>query len=270
MKIIPLILLIISFPSWGQGVGSLFPADEDEFDVGGDIFQDFNEDLESSQVMEDERFYRYSRFFGVNLGLGTTTFTDNRGLAYVDNDPSYHFSLIYFLDFQTAFVMGLEYSRHTMFIDTFVLGSATQIIGAVQTSFLRPFFGYRYYVDTSDLGTAITYSNPYFVGRIEYWYQTNEFPEADNLDDENGGGLGTGVGFGLEFPIELKKSYFNIEFLYHFVNYFDKFTDDYRQIPDELERDDPDNPGQKLESEYGFQDLRGDSLSIMLNYHISW
>ena len=64
----------------------------------------------------------------------------------------------------------------------------------------------------------MTYSNPYFVGRLEYWYQTNTFPEKKNLSDESAGGLGTGIGFGLEFPIELKKTYFNVEFLYHYDN----------------------------------------------------
>ena len=32
---------------------------------------------------------------------------------------------------------------------------------------LRVYFSYRYYIDTSELGTAITYSNPYFTGRIK-------------------------------------------------------------------------------------------------------
>lgn len=265
---ITLITLLLSGVVSAQGVDSLFPDENNDLQVGGDIFQDFNEDLEAAQVMEDERFYRYSRFFGINLGLGTTTFTDNRGLAYVDNNPSYHFSLIYFMDFQNAFVMGIEYSRHTMFIDTFVVSSPTQIIGAVETNMLRPFMGFRYYIDTADLGTAITYSNPYFVGRIEYWYQTNTFPERENLSDESGGGLGTGVGFGLEFPIEIKTSYFNVEFLYHYVNFFDKFTNDYRQIPDNLERTDAD--GNTLDSEYGYEDLRGDVLSLMLSYHIAY
>lgn len=254
--------------TYAQGMNSLFAEEENEFTVGGDIFQDFNEDLEASQVMEDERFYRYSRFYGINLGLGITTFTDNRGAAYTDNNPSYHFSLIYFMDFQNAFIMGVEYSKHTMFIDTFVVGSPTQIIGAVETNMLRPFMGFRYYVDTSDLGTAITYSNPYFVGRVEYWYQTNTFPERENLSDRSGGGLGTGVGLGLEFPVELKKSYFNVEFLYHYVNFFDKFTNDYRRIPDELVQEDAN--GNRLESEYGYEDLRGEVISVMVNYHISY
>ena len=245
--------------------------DDEDFNVGGDIFQDFNEDIEASQVMEDERFFRYSRFFGINLGLGLTTFTDNRGLAYEDNHPTLSFSLMYFINFQNAFVIGMEYSKHTMIIDSYVVGSPTQIIGVVETNMLRPFFGYRFYIDTSDLGTAITYSNPYFVGRIEYWYQTNSFPERSNLSDKSDGGIGTGIGFGLEFPIELKKSYLNVEFLYHRVNFFDKYTKNYSQIPDDLEsRTCGSTKDQLCDSTEGYDDLRGDVLSIIINYHIAW
>jgi hypothetical protein len=236
---------------------------DDDLSVGSDIFQDFNEDLEASQVMEDERFYRYARFFGVNIGLGLTTFTDNRGLAYSDNHPTFSFSLQYFINFQNAFIIGIEYSKHTMVIDTFVNGSSTQELGVVDTNMLRPFIGMRYYIETTDLGTAITYSNPYFVGRIEYWYQTNTFPEREQLDDQSGGGIGTGLGFGLEFPIEIKKTYFNVEFLYHRVAFFDKYTQDYRKIPVEDVKD-------GNASEYGYEDLRGDVLTLMFNYNISW
>lgn len=239
-------------------------ADEDDLNVGGDIFQDFNEDLEAAQVMEDERFYRYARFFGVNLGLGLTTFTDNRGLAYEDNHPTFHFSLLYFMNFQNAFVLGIESSKHTMILDTAVEVSPEEFLGVVETEMLRPFFGFRYYIDTSDLGTAITYSNPYFVARVEYWYQRNLFIERDSIPDEEGGGLGAAIGAGLEFPIEIKKTYFNVEFLWHRVNFFDKFTSNYRQI--EVDESDPDQPP----SEFGFDDLRGDVLSAMFTYNISW
>lgn len=257
--------LLSSF-SFAQIPSAAFSADED-LAIGNDIFQDFNEDLEAAQVMEDERFYRYSRFFGVNIGLGITTFTDNRGLAYEDNSPSFSLSLLYFMNFQNAVVIGIEHSQHIMLIDTFVNGSPDQIIGAVETSMLRPFIGFRYYIDTNDLGTAITYSTPYFVGRMEYWYQTNSFIERKNLSGQVEGGLGTGVGFGFEFPIEIKKTYINIEFLYHRVNFFDKFTRDYAQIENPKETD---SDGNILESTYGYDDLRGDVLSMMINYHISW
>ena len=262
-KIITLILLLTSLNSFAQMKASQAFA-EDDLNVGSDIFQDFNEDLEASQVMEDERFYRYARFFGVNVGLGMTTFTGNRGLAYNDNHPSFSFSLLYFMNFQNAFVIGIEFSKHTMLIDTYVNGSTNEILGAVQTNLLRPFVGLRYYLDTTDLGTAITYSNPYFVGRFEYWYHTNEFVENRELPNQSGGGLGTGIGMGLEFPIEIKKTYFNVEFLYHRVNFFDKYTQDYRKVTDEQVAAGA-NP-----SEYGYDDLRGDVLTLMFNYNVSW
>jgi hypothetical protein len=242
---------------------------EDDINVSSDIFQDFNEDLEANQVMEDERFYRYARFYSVMLGIGFTTFTDNRGIAYEDNHPSFNFGLLYFLDFQNAFIMGIAYSKHTMFIDTYVNSSPTQIIGAVETNMLRPYVGFRYYIDTTDLGTAITYSNPYFVGRVEYWYQTNVFTERDGFSDKEGGGLGMGIGAGLEFPIEIKKTYFNVEFLYHTVSFFDKYTQDYRQIPaDDISQTGCN--GGPCESDYGYDDLRGDVITIMFNYVISY
>ncbi len=232
--------------------------DDDTTLSGGDIFSDFNEDLESSQVLEDERFYRYGRFFSVNLGGGITTFTGNRGRAYDDNPPTFHLSVNYFLDFQKAILLGVEYSKHTMILDTVVNGYPEQDkIGAVVTDMTRLFTGFKYFLDTTDLGTAITYSNPYLIGRLEYWYQTNNFIDQENFEIQKGGGIGTGLGFGFEFPIELKASYLDIEFLYHVVNFFDKYTQDYRQSSE---------PG----STYGYSDLTGNALSVMVTYNFTW
>ena len=120
---------------------------------------------------------------------------------------------------------------------------------------LRAFFGYRYYIDTSDLGTAITFSNPYFVGRFEYWYTTNKFVDLSGLDDETGGGVGLGLGFGLEFPIKLRESYLGVEFLIHQVNFFDKYTQDYAPK-------NPDGPG--------YEDLTGKAWTVLVSYVINW
>jgi hypothetical protein len=244
---------------------------DDDLNIGGDIFSDFNEDLEAAQVMEDERFYRYSRFFGVNIGLGHTTFTGNRGAAYEDQTPSYALTIMYFLNFQNVFIMGFEFSKHYMVLDKYVNGFEG-LLGVVNASMLRPFFGFRYYIDTQDLGTAITYSNPYLVGRVEYWYQTLKFADTTNEDDRQGGGLGTGFGFGLEFPIELKKSYFNVEFLYHIVNFNDKFTQDYAKVPACTESD-PNNcprPSEHYTNTAGFDNLAGDVLTFFASYNFSW
>lgn len=231
---------------------------EDDLALEGDIFNDFNEDLEASQVLEDERFYRYGRFFQATLGAGLTTFTGNRGKAYSDNPPTFHLGVAFFLGFRSALTLGIEYSKHTMILDTRTVGYPNQNLGAVETTMMRPFLGYRFYLDTTDLGTALTYSNPYFITRLEYWYQTNKFPENKSIPPQKGGGVGAAIGGGLEFPIELKVSYISVEFLYHVVNYFDRFTQDYRQIPN------------NSKSTYGYDDLRGNAMSLIFTYNFTW
>ena len=262
--LLPLFILL-SLPAWSQSSEQIATEIEDDSTLGGDIFSDFNEDLESAQELEDERFYRYGRFFSVNLGVGMTTFTGNRGRAYDDNPPTFHLSVNYFLDFQKSIILGVEFSKHTMVLDTRVNGyQELESLGAVVTDMTRVFTGFRYYVDTADLGTAITYSNPYMVGRLEYWYQTNNFIDQKQLPKQKGGGIGGAAGLGLEFPIELKKSYVNVEFLYHVVNFFDKFTQDYRQALDTT-------TGEPLpNAKYGYEDLSGNVYSLIVTYNFTW
>lgn len=250
-----------------QEVGNdIFTADDDDLNVGGDIFTDFNEDIDSTKMAEDERFYRYGRFFSFNLSLGLTTFDGNRGLAYENQHPSYGLSFTFFKDFQNAYGLGFEFSKHTMFLKDAVRGFPNKTSpqcaptngcppGLVDVSQLRVFFSYRYYIDTSNLGTAITYSNPYFIGRLEYWYTTNEYKDQKQLPKDSGGGLGAGLGFGLEFPIELKESYIGLEFLFHSVAFFDKNSQNYAPLND---------------GGYGFEDLGGNAYSTMLSYVFNW
>jgi len=259
-----LLLCLLPSMAMAQDAGPDDPLMDDDLSGDGDIFNDFNEDLEASQVLEDERFYRYGRFFQAMIGLGVTTFTGNRGKAYEDNHPSFHLSTAFFLNFNVAITLGVEYSKHTQFVDTDTLAYPDQIPGAVETSMIRPFVGFRYYVDTTDLGTALTYSNPHFITRLEYWYQTTKFPEAvPDIESQKGGGLGMGIGGGLEFPIELKKSYVSVEVLYHRVNFSDRFTQDYRQDPDVDTNGDLTGPG-------GVNDLRGDVVTLFMTYNFTW
>ncbi len=247
-----------------QSTDQVLQEMEDDTTLGSDIFSDFNEDLESAQVLEDERFYRYGRFFSVNLGGGATTFTGNRGKAYDDNHPTFHLSVNYFLDFQKAITLGIEYSKHTMVLDTVVNGFPDNgPLGAVVTDMTRVFVGYKYYVDTTDLGTAITYSNPHFIGRLEYWYQSNKFIDQPSIPREKGGGIGTGIGAGFEFPVVLKESYISVEGLYHVVNFFDKFTQNYRQA---FNADGTTVEG----STFGIDDLTGNAMSLIVTYNFTW
>jgi hypothetical protein len=155
------------------------------------FFSDFNEDIESTQMAEDERFYRYGRFFTFQLGIGLTNFTGNRGIAYDNDPPTYNLGVNYFMDFQNSFGMGVEYSRHNMFVDSEVVGfpnfSGDTPVGLIDISMLRVYFSTRYYIDTADLGTAITYSNPYLVARLEYWYRAAKFRDQEEIPNESVG-----------------------------------------------------------------------------------
>lgn len=235
--------------------GASIEIDDDDLDGAKDIFNDFNENVDAAQVVEDERFYRYGRFFSFSMTVGLTSFDGNRGAAYDDDPPSFGIGLNWFSDFQTAYGLGVEFSKHHMFFGEPTEGFKIDPVGFVDVSMLRVYFSYRYYVDTSELGTAITYSNPYFTGRMEYWYGTNKFVDQSELGDDTGGGFGFGVGFGLEFPIKLKESYLGLEFLYHTVNYHDKFTQQFAPLTD---------------TGAGFEDLTGNAYSTMVSYVISW
>lgn len=245
--------------SWAQDGNDIFAADDDDLNVGGDIFTDFNEDMENAKVIEDERFYRFGRFFSFNVGAGLTWFDGNRGIAYENLPPSYNLGFTFFKDFQTALNLGIEFSKHSFFI-----GGPTQGypgfstgVGLIEASLLRVYFGYRYYIETANLGTAITYSNPYFIGRLEYWYENNKFVDQSNVPQESGGGLGMAFGFGLEFPIEIKESYWGIECLLHSVNLPDKNTNRYQPSP-------VGSTGP------GYDDLGGNAYSVMINYIFNW
>lgn len=251
-------LILMSLASFSLAMAQGLPTadiglEDDDLNVGGDIFSDFNEDLESSQVMEDERYYRYGRFFSFQVGLGLTWFDGNRGIVTEPDPPSYSLAVNYFLDFQSSFGIGFAFSKHWMYFPDATEGSKVPL-EFVDISMFRVHFNYRYYIDTANLGTAITWSNPYFTGRLEYWYETQKFPDLDDEPNLNSGGLGFGMGFGLEFPIKIKESYLNLEFLYHAVNLDNKFTARFRS----------ENGG------YGIDDLSGSVYTSSLAYVFNW
>lgn len=257
--LVGLLFVNLVSPAFSQVASDPFQIEEDDLNIGGDIFSDFNEDIESTQMAEDERFYRYGRFFTFQLGIGLTTFDGNRGIAYNNDPPTYNLGVNYFLDFRNSFGMGVEYSKHNMFVDSPVVGYPNFVdpgVGFIDISMLRVYFSSRYYIDTSDLGTAITYSNPYLTLRLEYWYRTAKFrDQEDRIPNETGGGLGVGLGGGLEFPIKIKESYLGVELLWHSVAFDDKFTQNFRALDG---------------GTYNVDDLTGNVYSVMTSYVINW
>lgn len=260
LKLTLLFLFLISVSHAQVSPTGMIDINDDDMKVGGDIFSDFNEDLDASHIIEDERFYRYGRFFSAAVSLGMTAFNGNRGLAYENEHPTFGMSLQYFQNFRSAFGLGFTFSKHHMFLaDSLIAfqdfeGADKSGPGFVSVNMFRVYFSYRYYMDTSNLGTAITYSNPYIIGRVEYWYQTNKFIDQPEIGDDNGGAFGFAVGGGLEFPLKLKETYLGLEMLMHSVAFFDKYTLLYKGV----------TPGT------GYDDLTGYGFTTMISYITSW
>lgn len=229
-------------------------VDEDDLNVGGDIFSDYNEDIEASQVVEDERFYRYGRFYSLNISGGMTTFTGNRGSAYQDKHPTLGLSLVYFMNFQMAFGIGGGYSKHYMILNEPTKGF-NYGAGLIEINMFRSFIFYRYYFDTADLGTAITYANPYVTARLEFWNQTKKYIDQIDYANDSNGAVGASAGAGMEFPVKIRESYVGVEGLYHVVNFRDAYTQLYRPIEG---------------GSGGYNDLTGNIMSVMISYVVSW
>jgi len=248
-KILILILFLFSTTGlWAQD--RTFRDEELEFQLGGDIFSDFNEEVEATRIMRDERFFQHSRFFNFEISMGFTAFDGNRGSAYDNQNPSFGGSVHYFMESNLTMGIGLAFSKHSMLIDQPTRGYPQEGgVGLIDVQLMRFFYTIRYYIDTTNLGTAITFSNPYIVGRAEYWYETNKFKDQPNLESQSGGGLGFSLGFGLEFPIEFKEYYLGTEFLAHAINLPDEYT-------------------QKLYPVYS--DLTGYGYSLMFSFTQTW
>jgi hypothetical protein len=257
--LILLSLIIVSILPFGTlaqvSSQDIFSSEDDDLQIGGDIFSDFNEDMEASKVLEDERFYRFGRFYSMSFSLGVTTFDGNRGAAYDNAPPSWGFGLNFFNDFKSAFGMGVELSKHTMLLEVPTRAYDPDAVGLIEVTMMRTYFSYRYYIDTANLGTAITYSNPYFTTRFEYWYLTNDFIDQSLKDKETEGGFGIGIGGGLEFPIKIRESYIGVEALYHSISFGDKFTSDFQDVDG---------------GSGGYDDLTGNVWTLFVSYVISW
>jgi hypothetical protein len=255
-------MALLFFVLYAQIPGANLYGLYDDYDMSlnsDDIFTSFYDDVETGKVLEDERFFSYGRFFAINFGIGMTTFDGNRGNAYENELPSFRFSFMLFSDIQTSIGFGYEYSKHNFYlaqgVRDFHSTDPTIGVGQIDVSMSRLFLLYRYYLNIRDLGTAITFSNPYLTIRGEYWMFVNNFIDQSTQPRKSGGGFGMGVGGGLEFPIKIQESYFNLELLYHVINFSDKNTGAY---------------GPYDQNSYGYEDLSGNSYSATISYVFNW
>ena len=120
MKKIILFFFLISLSAWAQD--ATFDDGEADFELGGDIFNDYSEGIESTRIQERENFFNYSNFFSVDFNIGWTTFDGNRGQAFEENSsPGFGLGVNYYFESNVTFGTGFNYTQNYFTIDEPVL-----------------------------------------------------------------------------------------------------------------------------------------------------
>jgi hypothetical protein len=186
-------------------------------------------------------FFQFGRFFGVSLGLGSEFADGYRGTLWQGGFPLVDFKFHYWFDFNLAVDMGFSIATH--FYDT-----KANNIGRVDVSMFHPYFELKYYFDTRNLGSAISFSNPYLIIGVGSFTKTENYLLLGQQDSNSG--LGLSLGAGLEFVISPKKTYIEIEGKVHFVRFKDTYT--------------------TLFSSQGLPNLTGNLYTVNCNLLLTW
>jgi hypothetical protein len=261
MKKVVFLFFIFSLNAFGQD--AMYGDDVADFELGGDIFNDYSEGIESAKILERENYFNYSNFFSVDFFIGWTTFDGNRGMAYQENSsPGFSLGTNYYFEPNVTFGIGFAYSQNYFTIDQPVNGypNPQQLPGNITVDNWRFFGSMRYYIDTTNLGSALTFANPYFVGRLEYWGVGYKFKNQPTLPSERGKGMGWAGGIGLQFPLKMKTYNFGVEFLVHSVNWSDRFTQAYAPLPQ----------GSEHYSGYGYANLNGLAFDLFMGFNLAF
>lgn len=203
-----------------SGFGGRSPAESktnhsEEDDYSSTPFTEYGEFNEASDEESDAKFFQYGRFFGVSLGLGFQFIDGYRGALWQGGFPMFDFKLHYWFDFNVALDVG--FFTASQYYDTKI-----QNLGHVDINLLHVGVDIKYYFDTKNLSSAISFANPYVLLGAGSFSKTENSVAQQSQDSDNSLGISAGGGF--EFVISPRKTYFEIESKIHFVTYKDTYT----------------------------------------------
>lgn len=130
------------------------PEDDDFSSTPYTRYGEFNSEKDEE---EDTNFFQYGRFFGVAVGGGYEAITGNRGQLWQGGFPLLDFKLLYWFTFNFAMDMDIYDVSH--FYNTTSNGTST-------VNLIHLGIDLRYYFDTKDLSSAISFANPYVTGGV--------------------------------------------------------------------------------------------------------
>lgn len=182
-------------------------------------FSDYVPFEDERDVDEAERFMYFGRFFGIALGTGIHQFGGNIGKLYNTALPVMDLRLIHFFDFRFAGQLGITNASHAF---------STSVLGDVDVNIFSLNFDAKYYIDTKDMGAAITTANPYLIAGISQNFRTQVFQTSQNIQKDNA--FGVSAGGGVEFTLKPRKTSLGFEGRIHELFFKDRAQQTYAPV----------------------------------------
>jgi opacity protein-like surface antigen len=213
-------LLALSSPARADlDAGSNRVNTPEEEDFNSNPYTSYGEfNNQEAEEEADEQFFQYGRFFGISLGLGYEAVTGNRGLVYNSGFPDIEFKLHYWFDFNFALTIDVNSVTHS-FTDP------NQAIGHTDVNIVHLGLELKYYFDTKDLSSTVSFANPYIIAGVGPYTKTQT--SAGVAGSSSDTSIGLDLGAGLEFAVSPKKVYFEFEGRVHIVNFQDTFSTEF-------------------------------------------
>ena len=187
-------------------------SEEDDF--GSTPYTEYGEFNDDAQEAEDMKFYQYGRLFGIQLGLGFSGATGNRGRLWEGGFPLIDVRTIYWFNFNFALDLCVTSFKHHYNVPSH--GGATDV------SMVLLGANFRYYFDTRDVSAPIAFANPFLEAGFGSYTLGQNTPDQGSTSKDSSFGISGGGG--LEFTIKPRSTYFNIDARIHSVTFKDTYT----------------------------------------------
>jgi hypothetical protein len=192
------------------------PGKSEEEDFGSTPYEEYGEFNEDEDEAANAQFLQYGRFFGASVGFGSHGSTGNRGSLWDGGFPAFDFKLHYWFNFNFALQMGYTTAPHFFTAN----GDRTDV------RFNRVGLDLKYYFDTRDLSSSITFAGPYVLLGAGNFTKSQTNIRTNVIDNDSS--LGMTFGAGLEFTVSPKKVYFFLQGTYDMATFKDTNTEEYQ------------------------------------------
>ena len=183
----------------------------DSDDYSTSPFTEYGEFNQSRDEETDSQFLQFGRFFGISVGLGIEAADGNRGLLWQGGFPMVYFKVHYWFDFNLALNIGFYTASHYFTIPG---------TGQVNISMFRAGLDLKYYINTKDLSSTITFASPYFLVGVGA-FSKSEYVPTVGATPTTLTSMGVSAGAGLEFTLSPKKTYIELEGKMNYVPFYD-------------------------------------------------